>query len=68
MPDQILCKVPIGIAYQRPLRTEQTYEEQFWQSKLLQPPDHTDWRDILQAISLWALLFTVVGGILVCFR
>jgi hypothetical protein len=63
--DKPLCKVPIGIAYQRPLRTDQTYEEQFWQTKLLQD-DRVGWRDVIEACTCALLLFAVIGGILVC--
>lgn len=66
MSDKPLCKVPIGIAYQRPLRTDQTYEEQFWQTKLLEPDHHRDWRDTLGELSCLALLFAFLGGVLVC--
>lgn len=65
MSDKPLCKVPIGIAYQRPLRTDQTYEEQFWQTKLLQD-DRVDWRDLLGSVTCLALLVVVIGGIIVC--
>ena len=63
--DKPLCKVPIGIAYQRPLRTEQTYEEQFWQTKLLQD-NRIDLRDHIESIVGILLLVCTLGGILAC--
>lgn len=63
--DKPLCKVPIGSAYQRPLRTEQTPEETFWQSQLLERKRNTFWQTV-ESIYMLVALVTVMGAIYVC--
>lgn len=63
--DKPLCKVPIGSAYQRPLRTEQTPEEAFWQGQLLERKRNTIWETV-ESIYMLVALVTVMGAIYIC--
>lgn len=52
------CKVPIGTAYQKPLPRDQTYEESFWQTQLLQEKiqKRREWRGNIIGALAWAAL------------
>lgn len=47
------CKIPIGSAYQRPLRREFTPEEYFWQNQLIGRPENKS-----------ELIGAIIGGLL----
>lgn len=64
--DKPLCKVPIGSAYQRPLRTEQTYEEAFWQTKLLQRNTGMTVWQLVESVFMLLALVLVLGAIYLC--
>jgi hypothetical protein len=59
-----LCKVPIGIAYQRPLRRDFTHEEIFWQARLLDQRDGLTASQVIGSV-LQLLLWVAFVGVLI---
>lgn len=56
-----LCKVPIGSAYQRPLRRDFTPEEIFWQARLLDCRDGLTASQVIGSVIQLMMWLAFVG-------